>query len=233
VGSLATGDGGDIDLSARNLSVTDGAEISARTFGSGNAGSVTIAASGQVTVGERAAISATGQTGKGGSISVDAGSVDVLDGGQILASTEGTGNSGDISVTADQVTVSGRSGVGARAAITAITTLLASSGSGGNSGAVDIRADDVLVSDGGLVTTQSLGSGAPKPITIEAGSSLRIDGGELRSVAESPTADVTGGDIVLTSDGDIALQNQAVVNAQALGAGDAGSSAGSPSRSPT
>ena len=221
-GSGATGDGGPLTVSAGNLTVSEGAFISARTFGSGDAGDVTIVATGDVTVGERSAISVTAQEGDGGSLSVTAATVAVENGGQILASTEGTGDSGDISIRADSVNVSGRSPVGARSAITAITTLDPASGTGGDAGVIEIEAGDVVVADGGLVTTRSLGAGQPNRIEIRTRGDLEIDGGELRSVAESPTTAVTGGDIVLESQGDTRLTNDALVTAQALGAGDAG-----------
>jgi filamentous hemagglutinin family protein len=222
-GSSATGDGGELRVIARNLTLEDGALVSARTFGSGAGGDVVLLVTGQVSIGEESAISSTGQTGDGGDISVLAGVVDVHDGGQILASTEGAGDSGDISLDAGRVSVVGRSEVGARSAITAITTLPAALGTGGAAGVIDVDADEVVVADGGLVTTRSLGAGAANEIRIRTRDSLVIDGGELRSVAESASAAVDGGDIRLLSDGGIRLENGALVTAEALGAGDAGS----------
>jgi len=223
VGSPATGDGGDIDVTAANLAVTEGAVISTRTFGSGAAGGLTLAVDGTARISDSGFVSSGAFIGDGGPIALNAGSVQVVDGGQIFAATSGTGRSGDIRVDAGSLQVSGTSALGAPAAITAETTLPATAGDGGDAGVIEMSAGDVTIAQGGLVSTRSEGTGAANRISIQAQNSLLLDGAQVRSLAQSPTASAPGGAIALHSGRDATLHNGAVVNAQSLGQGDAGS----------
>jgi hypothetical protein len=138
------------------------------------------------------------------------------------ASTGGTGGSGDIRVETGTLRIAGRSAQGAPATISAETTLIPSGGIGGDAGVIDLRAREIVVGEGGLVSTRSAGAGAANRIEIRADGTLLLDGGEVRSLAGSPTAAAAGGDVALRSGGNLQLVAGAVVNARALGLGDAG-----------
>ncbi|MBR8839553.1 MAG: hypothetical protein DSM106950_37520 [Stigonema ocellatum SAG 48.90 = DSM 106950] len=93
-----------------SLALTNGAQLSASTFGQGNAGNVRINARDRVTLD---GISSDGSSpsgafsrvespgvGKGGTIDIIAGSVALTNGAQLNASTDGGGNAGNVTINA-------------------------------------------------------------------------------------------------------------------------------------
>ncbi|MGG6238397.1 filamentous hemagglutinin N-terminal domain-containing protein [Nodosilinea sp. AN01ver1] len=98
--SDGVGQGGDVQISARNLEVLDGAQLSASTFGLGNAGDVILEieelarfdgnSSGAFSNIDRDGV------GTGGSVQISARNLEVLDGAELRASTFGAGNAGDV-----------------------------------------------------------------------------------------------------------------------------------------
>jgi filamentous hemagglutinin family protein len=116
------GKGGDINIAARSLSLTNGGSLNtfirdaSRTQpgGNGNAGNVKLDIRDTVTIagisnsGIGSGIFSTvenGAQGNGGSIEFIAGLLTVTDGGQINASTRGRGNAGSIRLTADSLSL--------------------------------------------------------------------------------------------------------------------------------
>jgi filamentous hemagglutinin family protein len=123
------GNGGNIDINAGSLSLKDGGQISASTFGIENAGSIVV--------------------GNGGNIDINAGSLSLKDGGQISASTSGIGNAGSINVkVAGAVDISGEKD-GFRSGIFS-GVLSDAKGNGGN---IDITAGSLSLKDGGRILT--------------------------------------------------------------------------------
>ncbi len=97
------GEGGDINITTRALSITNGFQLGASTSGQGNAGNVQIRASDTVTIsGSNLARSSsgiftvTGSNGLGGDIRIDTGTLRVADGGVLDARTRASGNGGNI-----------------------------------------------------------------------------------------------------------------------------------------
>ena len=111
VGSGAMGNAGDLIVTARSLSVEEGAELTVGSLGKGNAGDIIIDASDSVTFDAGSALSnveATG-VGQGGNVKVTADSFSLSNGAQLTASTFGQGNSGNIEIDAGQVNFDGTS----------------------------------------------------------------------------------------------------------------------------
>ena len=127
VDSSGIGDGGDIDIIAKQISVTDGAELIAGTRGQGDAGNVNITASELVLfdgVGEAISQGIEREVtsgidtvveieamGNGGDITISTEAIVVANGATIDASTFGQGNSGDIIVNANSVVLKNNSGI--------------------------------------------------------------------------------------------------------------------------
>src|SRR5919202_5986755 len=104
VGEGGVGDGGDIEITTGSLSVTNGAFLSADTFGQGNAGSVRITATDKVRfdgVGSNGANSGAYSSvgsravGDGGDIEITSGSLSVTNGAGLFATTVGQGKAGN------------------------------------------------------------------------------------------------------------------------------------------
>ncbi len=101
VESEATGEGGKLTVETGTLTVRDGAQVSASTFGVGDAGDLSVQATELIEVsgtdpvdGSSSSLRAqvnSGAQGDGGNLTVETGQLLVRQGGQIAVSTFGTG----------------------------------------------------------------------------------------------------------------------------------------------
>ncbi len=107
----ATGNGNQIDITSRSLSLTDGAQVSASTSGEGNAGEILVRTTDAVSLSNNAQIRGNveaGATGNGNQINIQARSLSLTNGAQVSASTSGQGKAGNIEIdVTDGVTISG------------------------------------------------------------------------------------------------------------------------------
>ncbi|HEY9618433.1 MAG TPA: filamentous hemagglutinin N-terminal domain-containing protein [Microcoleaceae cyanobacterium] len=248
-----SGNGGNIALFTNNLSVTNQARISTETAGQGDAGSVTVQATGNVNVANGTI--ATGvtrdATGNGGDLTLSARSLTLTNRGRVQTLTRGTGNAGDIHIqTTDDLTIadtgsgiiSGSStptergiGVGNGGNIDLTTDTLrifnsgmvsASTFSDGRSGNIDVIARVVeLTSQGGLsATTESRGDAGS--ITVNARDRLLISGSPSGLFANTgwiggQQATGNGGNIVVNT-GELLMQDGARINVGSRGLGTGG-----------
>jgi len=101
------GAGGQINLRAGLVNISDGASISASTSGGGNAGNITVNA-GQVLLSNGAVItsstSSAPNAGVGGTINISSQSISMSEGAKIDASTSGPGNAGKITISSGLIT---------------------------------------------------------------------------------------------------------------------------------
>ncbi|HEY9659899.1 MAG TPA: filamentous hemagglutinin N-terminal domain-containing protein, partial [Allocoleopsis sp.] len=114
----STGNGGDVTVSSQVLQLRDGAKTSARTYGSGQGGNLSVTATEQAEL-SGSAINAQGGvfvsglfattsgTGNAGSLQFEGGQLQIRDGALVSAATYGAGDAGDISVTADTIELVG------------------------------------------------------------------------------------------------------------------------------
>jgi large exoprotein involved in heme utilization and adhesion len=148
VNEISTGNGGDILITTGSLSITNGAALSTRTRGQGDAGNIQIKATDSVSVsgtnlitGDTSALfTLTGNnyTGKGGNINIDTKALRVSDGALLDARTENNGKGGDITV---------------------------------NAGVVEVL-------NGGQIVSSSFGSGSAGKITINTTDQLIVNGSD-------------------------------------------------------
>jgi filamentous hemagglutinin family protein len=123
----AVGQGGDIDIQARSLSITNGASILAGTFGQGDAGNINITASDSLVISGTAPFptladangspggfssllyTATdeGAGGQGGDINIDTNSLQVTDGGVLSGRSRSEFPGGNITVNANTLELAG------------------------------------------------------------------------------------------------------------------------------
>ena len=101
--TIAGGTGGDINISAESLSISNGAQINAESDGQGGAGNVTINAEGALSAINGDIITAA-ERASGGSISITAGDIRLQGDSDIRTEVaSGAGGGGDISLTADSI----------------------------------------------------------------------------------------------------------------------------------
>jgi filamentous hemagglutinin family protein len=177
------GRGGNISITAETVNLADGAQLIASTNGQGDAGSITIRATGDVTFRGRspngvlptAAFSRVGEDGQGngGNIDIQSRNLFVLDGARLTAGTLGRGDSGDLIINATgRVRFAGNSPTGQNSvAFTNVET--DSIGRGGN---ISITAEAVEFLDGAQLVASTEGQGDAGSVTIRAAGDVTFRG---------------------------------------------------------
>lgn len=207
------GQSGTIRLSAGNLTVLNGAQLSTSMAGRGNAGSVVIAVRdlarfegrGEVdtlsaqplTSGVFSSVASTGE-GQGGKVEISAGSLSLTRGALIATELESGGNAGNITIEVrDLASFSGRgSGASSRAMPEAA----------GGSGDVVVRANNILVDGGAQIAASNAGRGTAGNLFLRAADRLWVQDGTIATnsaVGAGGQIRIEGELVVLRGDSDI------------------------------
>ncbi|BAY67104.1 filamentous hemagglutinin outer membrane protein (plasmid) [Calothrix brevissima NIES-22] len=220
VGSGAVGNGGNIDITAGSLSLTNGGKLlvdvdkktNTLPGGQGNAGNVNINVRDAFTIsGTDSGIFGSldaGAVGRGGNIKVQAGNVFIKDVGQIAAYTDGQGDAGNISITSRDAFSLDKS---------IIANLVLSGEAIGNAGKIDITTGSLSLTNGAQISSATRGRGNAGNITIQAKDRVTLDGfqffdNESNTAYAGVFSDVNagaignGGDISITA-GSLSLTN--------------------------
>ncbi len=234
----AIGEGGNIKLTGQSLSF-DNAEVSAATWGTGNAGRISVQGDETVTISNSLISTAVneGAIGDGGKIKIDTGILSLNNNSEITASTAGDGKAGTIEINADQIIINNASlrtttassdNAGDIILIAEDTINLSGTDSGlfantefgstGDGGNIFIDPRTVIIRDGARVAVDSQGSGKGGNITLLAGF-LSLDNQALIS-AETKSTD--GGDITLQVGDALVLRDQSNISTTAGTAQDGG-----------
>ncbi|MEA5464075.1 beta strand repeat-containing protein [Leptothoe sp. PORK10 BA2] len=232
----ATGAGGNVEIAANSLAVSNGAGLSASTLGDGDAGNVVITASdavvfdGTTADGQfRSAAFSTveaGATGAGGNVEIAANSLAVRNGAGLTASTLGDGDAGNVVITAsDAVVFDGTTADGQFISAALSTVAAGATGAGGN---VEIAANSLAVRNGAGLSASTFGDGDAGNVVITASDAVVFDGtsadGQFISAALSRVAagaTGAGGNVEIAANS-LAVRNGAQLTASTLGDGDAG-----------
>jgi len=178
------GTGGDLLISAERLIVRDGAEVSTATFGTGDAGDLTVRTSeielfgdaltadgdrivddlGLPVVSGLFASTDIGTQGNGGNLTVETDRLNLRDGAVVQTSTLGAGDAGDLVIRAtDSVAVIGaaiddddRSASGLLAVSGGIPGVSVFVDATGRAGNLALATGDLIIQDGGIVAVSSL-----------------------------------------------------------------------------
>ena len=234
------GKGGNIDITARTLSLTDGAELQTVTRGAsntqpagkGDAGNVNVKVTGVVDIagvngflsGIRSAVE-TGTEGNGGNITIDASSFYLRDGAQLQASTSGIGNAGNVTVSAtDAVSLADNAGI----------LSIVEAGGVGKGGNIDINAATLSLTDGAQLQTNTISASNTQPaargdagnVNVKVTGVVDITGVKngLSSAIFSRVGTGTvgnGGNITIDA-GSLKLSSSAALTASTFGKGNAG-----------
>ncbi|MFZ1030174.1 MAG: filamentous hemagglutinin N-terminal domain-containing protein [Limnoraphis robusta] len=242
----ATGQGGTITVETRQLTLTNGAQISATTSGFGQAGNLAIAATESIDlIGEAPnrenpsglfARVEVGATGNGGNITVETHRLTARNGAQISTDTFGFGNAGDLFVNASGVEVVGSTADGRFAS--GLYAQVGEKGTG-NGGNLTINTDQLIVSEGAQISTTARNTGRAGILTINANNSVILSGTapvsepqeDQRSgifvSAEPPIIDESGQPFITTADAgeliintpELIVENGARISADNFGTG--------------
>ncbi len=243
VESRAVGKGGNINITTGLLSLTNGAQVIASTFGLGNAGSINISArdrvsfdgtssdgifsSGAFSSGAFSSVGFEG-LGNGGNINITTRVFEVTNGAQISASTFGLGNAGNINISvSDRVSFDGTSsdGIFSSGAFSSVDE-----GADGRGGSVYLSAGSLSVTNGAQVSASTFGQGDAGDLNVAVGDSVELIGttpdglfasGLTSGVAQGAVGN--GGDIRLSTNGRLVVRDGAEVTVSNQGTGNAGS----------
>jgi large exoprotein involved in heme utilization and adhesion len=235
------GNGGNININARSLSITDGAFLSASTSGQGNSGSIFLQTDESVSLARSSAIFSqvqAGGVGNGGDINITAGSLSLTDGAELQAfvgydSTRrlpsGRGDAGDVNINVrDTVTLVGR-GRDSGTPITAIWNGVGFRGAEGNGGDININARSLSLTNAHIAADTN-GNGDAGHITIRVVDSIYLTNSD--SILEGSRRSRIGSAVTYEAVGDggnidiqarsLFLDNGAVLDASTQGNGNGG-----------
>ncbi len=249
----SSGAGGDIKVTTDSLSIVNGGQLVATTTGRGDAGKITVNATGAIDV---AGVSSTGNpsglftateqtaTGRGGEIQVNSDRLGISDGAVLSARSSSSGRGGDITVSADTVDLSSGG------------QLLTTASSSGRAGDITVKTPDLQLSgttsglfagttssaDAGNLTIQPQGNGQSVRVNLQEGAKITAStggsgrGGQL-TIAAPESITLTGDGSIIAAEtggsgtggnlnlqtGTLNIQNGAQVTVSSEGTGSAGS----------
>ncbi len=217
----SVGNGGDINIKARSLSLTDGAVLNANTAGLGNGGNIIINASDRVDLDGGSSAQSNvfpSGVGKGGDIRVTTGSLSLTKGSQLTTNVLGQGEAGNIIIDADDtVNIDGVVGN----AISSVQSSLITGGVG-KAGDIRLTTGSLSVTNGALISTVTDGRGSAGNITLNAHDTINFDGAGSASSSLGGNGVGNSGDISVSARA-LFLKNGGQLNANNLAQGNAGS----------
>jgi filamentous hemagglutinin family protein len=236
----AEGRGGNINITTGSLSLTNGGQLDASTFGQNNSGNIIVTARDTISLdgispnkAENASTIFTevfkDAQGDGGNIQISTGSLLVTNEGQLDAKTRGRGNAGNIFITArDTVLFDGTSVTGKRSARALSRVDQGAEGSGGN---IEITTGSLTLNNGAQLLANTLGKGDAGSVIVNARDSVTFDGSRTDTDGQSPSAAFSsvdeggvgnGGNVQIAARS-LSVTNGARLSAESRGQGDAGS----------
>ena len=242
----ATGKGGDINITAESLTVTNGARLGANTFGNGDAGNLNIIVRDRVSfegMGSNAeSVVASTAEGQAGQINITARSVSVSGGATLVANTSGRGNAGNVTISAtDAVSLEGSStGIGSQVLAGAVgdggsidittgtmsvssgATLVIDTSGQGDGGSINITTGTMSVSNGGTLAANTSGQGNAGDVTISATDAVSLEGSSTGIGSQVFAGAVGNGGSIDITTGTMSVSGGATIVANTSGRGNAG-----------
>lgn len=217
-----TGDGGTVEIRAREVSFTHGGRIGSESDGPGRGGNVIIRAESVLFSGTgeeggkskayTSALNKKENAGDAGDILIQADHAVFENEGGVTASTQGPGSAGVIEIRAGQVDL--RTGA-------SVSSASESEGSGGDAGVIEIYTERTITLDAGSsITTETAGEGKAGDIIMEA-SDVHLNNNASVTSASTSASQGAGdaGMIFLDLSGAVNVKNSSAVTTEAEGGG--------------
>lgn len=207
----ATGAGGNLEIEAQRLQLTNGAQVAATSFGFGSTGTLTVKANQIELVGvftdpifgeQPSNLSVDmleAAIGQGGNLTIETDGLRISGGAQISSATFGGGNAGSISVQAKDIEISG----GSTSRVSGILAPVdfAATGRGGT---ITIQTERLSVTEGAQIFTTTLGQADAGNLLVNASNFVRLAGqtskGRSGLFASAVLGSGSGGDLTVVSD---------------------------------
>ncbi len=188
------GRGGDVAIQTGTLIFADGGWIGNTSDGGGRGGDVRISARSVDFSGTdrdgfasriyTSALSTEEYAKEAGNIEIQAQSLRFSGGAGVTAGTRGTGDGGLIKITADEMVLTGGNPHGQNRDGFSSGIFARSEGEGesaGKGGSIQLETRDLTLSDGGRITSSTLGPGKSGSIEVRASENIRISGSSTPS----------------------------------------------------
>jgi filamentous hemagglutinin family protein len=210
-------------IQAADITLTDRAEISAATLGTGDSGSVKlVAVGGKVEIHDSLITMETAgagdNNGDGGDLVIQAADITLADRAEIAVATHGSGNGGSARLVADDGVVE----ISSNSLIKLGTTSTAANA--GKGGDLMIEASRITLADGAQISAATVGAGDSGSVKLVADNGIvGISGGGINMETTSEAANAgKGGDLMIEASS-ITLADRAQISAVTNGSGDGGS----------
>jgi filamentous hemagglutinin family protein len=222
----AIGNGNDIDIQARSLTVLNGAAISANTRGRGNAGNISIQTTGPIVLSRQNSGLARrdngifssvfdGAIGNGGSITLRGDSLTLANSSVISTTTRGQGDAGPLSVRINgAIDLSGSSGIINPVGGNAV----------GNGSIIDIRAQSLALRRGSQLVASTNGTGNAGRIVVRTSGPISLSDPSTAIFGTVNAGGVGNGGAVDIQAQSLAIANEAFISTEVFrrGRGNAG-----------
>ncbi|MEM9484259.1 MAG: filamentous hemagglutinin N-terminal domain-containing protein [Cyanobacteria bacterium P01_F01_bin.116] len=227
------GQGGNIQITAGNLEVLDGAQLTTSIFGVGTAGDVilNVAETARFAGGDPIDGSLSGAfssiqrggRGNGGNVQVTANNLEVLDGAVLSASTNGQGNAGNVILEIGETARFDGETVDGRPSGAASKVEFNGNGTGGD---VRIVANNLEVLKGATLSTSTSGVGDAGDVILEVAETARFTGinsvtGDSGGAFSTVERQGQGGDVRVTANNLVVLDGAQLLS-NSFGLGNAG-----------
>lgn len=232
--AMGRGDGGSVAISTGALTLQNGAMVVSSATSRGNGGPVSVAANSVLldglgtkleseTTGVRLADANSGpaSAGTGGTISLTGGTLSVQNRALIESNTSSSGTAGSIGIAMTRdVAVT----AGAQIVSRSDTGGLVATVKGGDAGTITLGAGALTLARGGLIASDTLGSGNGGEIALAVNGALTIDGankGDFRNgVGSEAVIGVSGSTgAVRVSAGSVSILNGGFISSNTFGTG--------------
>ncbi|NJO71108.1 MAG: S-layer family protein [Oscillatoriales cyanobacterium RM1_1_9] len=248
--SRGRGNGGNILIDTNQLTLQNGGQVRAGTFGQGNGGNIEVNAL-EVTVMGLAADGSqisgvfndvgSGSSGNGGNLTLNAEGLTLEDGGQLGANVFSSGRGGNLTINVDEIQAIG-SGAGQTSDPQQSLVLqflggrfpsgvlaLVEPGATGSAGALTVNTQRLTLTDGAVIGTGTIGAGNSGNLTVNAGEFIEAQGTSVAggfppsSLFTSVLVGATGqgGDLTVTTPR-LTLMDGGQVRAGTSGIGNSG-----------
>ena len=239
---VMAGAAGEVTVHARDIVLSNGAQISSLTSGTGSGGTVTVTATNTVLLD---GISSNGefpsgigttsegmgaQAGDAGAIVVQARDVVLRDGAQVAGFTRDTGQGGTVTVTATNTVLLDGATADGRHASSISATSEGTRDQAGDAGSIVVRARDVVLRNGAQINSSTFGTSLGGTVTVTATNMVLLDGTTADGRFSSGIAAASQGTGAKTGDAgavsveakDIVLLGGARISSSASGSGNGG-----------
>jgi filamentous hemagglutinin family protein len=201
------GIGGNIDVQARAIAITNNSILNAGVLSTGDGGTIAVDTNGGSLALNNSLISAAVDGGGDGqTITIDTGTLSLLGGARVQSQTSGTGNAGDIQLNVEtSLTAAGRNSFGRSSGVLASSEGL-TSGRGGRITINDTAnpRGEVSLSDSGFLAANTRGSSDGGDITLNVANLNLATGGQVLTAAAAGSSG-RAGSIVVNATGGVTI----------------------------